>query len=179
MKKYLLHVLFLLALEVQSGKSATDVPTLGPAATFYTSSYFKGAMIGATAAAGAIYIAKKSCDKNDQMGAGPFVYVGALVGGVLGGCFAGENTVSTKSPSSASPSFIERMPNVLQGLVMGADIGTKCAEVGRFLSRSEKYGNGPAGHPMVAAQVLATSLIVGYSALLGAETLGKRQEGNL
>ncbi|MDR1476095.1 MAG: hypothetical protein LBI20_02100 [Holosporales bacterium] len=153
-----------------------DISPIGPVAVFDTSRYCNWALVGASAAFSAIYIAKKSCDNDDIHGSSAFPWFGALTGGALALYFAKGKTGSEDNDQNKNfaTKMIEKLPTFVAGVTVGSEIAVKCAEVGRFISRSDKYST-KSSPPQFAtpAKVCAISLVGCYSAIVAAETFGK------
>ncbi|MDR1288907.1 MAG: hypothetical protein LBJ77_00730 [Holosporales bacterium] len=169
MSKIQFNALLILAISVSGAKSAEVTTIIGPASTYDCKRYITGAVIGVGASALAICIAKNSCDKNQTSGASFFTYGGAIIGGCIGGYYAGK---SSGEDDESTTAFVSRIPGIIQGMTIGAEIGCKCAELGRFLSDTSKYST-KSSIGTAVTEMFATALTVSYSAFQGAEMIGK------
>ncbi|MDR1034955.1 MAG: hypothetical protein LBL32_03410 [Holosporales bacterium] len=174
MYKIIMRGICILAMGVSIGKSSCDTPPpLGPAARYNCRNYLKGATLGAGAAVVGILAAKNRCDKDNLGGASLFPYSGAIIGGLVGALLPRGCSGSDSCPNSDQGGNVsDRLSCIVQGVMVGADIGTKCAEVGRMLSRADRYALG-SGVGTTFTKMVAFSATVGWSALVVAEFAGK------
>jgi hypothetical protein len=165
LKQSILLILFLLNLP--RAWCSCNAP-LGPCADFDPVNYAKGAAIGASFALTVIVCAKTACDKDPVRGACGIMWLGGGAGVALTSIF------KTDASESLSQRLIDAIPYCVEGFSMGIDIATKAGEVGRFISRSCKLAEESGVASSKWPEVLAVSLTTGYSALLFANALGRK-----